>query len=297
MQFGKVAQPELIDFTLPIDAPETLGVLSQSGDTPLSVYVGCAKWNRQDLKGFYPRGIKDELHYYARQFNAIEMNATYYRIFAAEQFKKWYDKTPAGFKFFPKLVQDISHFQRLGEGVFPLVDRYLESVIHLQEKLGTIFLQLHSNFDPEHMDRVARFAAYWPKEIPLAIEFRHTDWFNDVVVATELYDVLETHGITNVITDTAGRRDLLHMRLTTKEAFVRYVGANHETDYSRLDDWIARLRLWKEQGIESIHFFVHQNVEEASPLLSNYLVKGVNKKLGVSLKLSRHHEQDTPTLF
>ena len=27
------------------------------------IYVGCAKWNRADLKGFYPRGTKDELGY------------------------------------------------------------------------------------------------------------------------------------------------------------------------------------------------------------------------------------------
>ena len=40
--------------------------------------------------------------------------------------------------------------------------------------------------------------------------------------------------ISNVIVDTAGRRDLMHMRLTNPTAFVRYVGANHESDYTRL---------------------------------------------------------------
>src|SRR5699024_6606524 len=42
--------------------------------------------------------------------------------------------------------------------------------------------------------------------------------------------------------DTAGRRDLLHMLLTSPTAFVRYVGANHPSDYSRLEDWIKVIK-------------------------------------------------------
>ena len=32
---------------------------------------------KQILKDFYPKGTKDELTYYATQFNSIEMNATF----------------------------------------------------------------------------------------------------------------------------------------------------------------------------------------------------------------------------
>ena len=131
---------------------------------------------------------------------------------------------------------------------------------------------MHSNFSPKDFDRVERFISKWPKEIRLAIEFRHTNWFNDDIVANELYDLLERYHIANIITDTAGRRDLLHMRLTNKEAFIRYVGANHQTDYSRLDSWVSRLKSWKNKGIEDIHFFVHQNIEKESPLLSLSLI-------------------------
>ena len=75
MKFGKVENPELIDFTLPKDHPDTQVVLNRDGKkSPLNVYVGCAKWNRQDLKNFYPRGTKDELEYYSSQFNCIELN-------------------------------------------------------------------------------------------------------------------------------------------------------------------------------------------------------------------------------
>jgi len=176
-----------------------------------------------------------------------------------------------------------------------MIKHHLASAIHLKEKLGTIFLQLHSNFAPKSFDRVERFVSKWPKELPLSIEFRHTDWFNDEIVANELYDLLEKNNIANIITDTAGRRDLLHMRLTNKEAFVRYVGANHESDYTRLDDWSNRLKSWKNQGIENIHFFVHQNIEKESPLLSKYFIQALNKELDIDIQLP-NHASDT-TLF
>ncbi|WP_438422913.1 DUF72 domain-containing protein [Aquimarina macrocephali] len=292
MKFGKVEYPDIIDFSLPEDHKDTVRILNTTAKENLSTYVGCAKWNRQDLKGFYPRGTKDELEYYSRQFNSIELNATFYRIFPEDQFKKWYDKTPEGFKFFPKLVQNISHLKRLNEDVEPYVDEYLSNVIHLKEKLGTIFLQMHGNFAPKNFDRVIRFIEKWPKEIRLAVEFRHTDWFNDLVVADELYSLLESNNISNIITDTAGRRDLLHMRLTNDEAFVRYVGANHETDYTRLDDWVKRLSTWKDQGINQIHFFVHQNLEVESPLLSKYFIKELNAHIGTQLGLPNHLSDD-----
>ena len=75
MKFGKVDDPENIDFTLPKDHPGTKKVLTKhKKSSPPNLYVGCAKWNKQDLKNFYPRGTKDELAYYSSQFNSIELN-------------------------------------------------------------------------------------------------------------------------------------------------------------------------------------------------------------------------------
>ena len=291
MTFGNVPNPELIDFTLPSDHKDTKRVLSKVKDETIpKVYVGCAKWNKADLKGFYPKGTKDELAYYATQFNAIELNATFYRIFPPEQFSKWYDKTPSNFKFFPKLFQEISHYKRL-QDVQTVVEDFLQSAVHLKEKLGTIFLQLHSNFSPKDFGRVVAFIQNWPKQLPLAVEFRHTDWFNDPKIAEELYQLLEVNNVSNIIVDTAGRRDLIHMRLTNATAFVRYVGANHESDYSRLDDWIARLKLWKTQGVKEINFFIHQNIEKESPLLSAYFTEKLNSELGYSLKIPNENLQ------
>jgi uncharacterized protein YecE (DUF72 family) len=298
MKFGKVDHPEHIDFTIPPDHPDTAVVLSknqQEGET--KVFVGCAKWNRQDLKNFYPRGTKDELTYYSSQFNCIELNATFYRIFPPDTYEKWYTKTPEGFKFFPKMTNEVSHLRRLNDKVYKIADRYLEVTSLLKEKLGTIFLQMHNNFDPKNWDRVERFVEYWPKEFPLALEFRHTDWFTDETVSQELYHLLEENGIANVLVDTAGRRDLMHMRLTNNEAFIRYVGANHESDYSRLEDWVERLDAWKNMGLKNIHFFVHQNLELESPLLSAHFIEMLNPKLGTNLTIPRSTLSPQKDLF
>ena len=285
MKFGQVDNPEEIDFTLPTDHPDTTRVLnSHKNSQPFEVFVGCAKWNRQDLKGFYPRGTKDELTYYATQFNSIEMNATFYGAPDAQQVSTWKEKTPEGFKFFPKLPNTISHYRRLINVEDP-VESFCDAISHFEEKLGMVFLQMHDNFKPKDFDRVVKFVENFPKGIPLAVEVRNTDWFNDKEASEQLYKLLEKNGVANIVVDTAGRRDMLHMRLTSPVAFVRYVGANHESDYTRLDDWLERIKIWRSEGLQSLYFFVHQNVEKESPLLSAYFIDKLNTHFDLKLKV------------
>lgn len=288
MKFGQVPNPEEVDFTIPSDHKDTKNVLAKSKVKDLSIHVGCAKWNKTDLKGFYPKGTKDELGYYSTQFNCIELNATFYRLFKTDVYENWYKGVPDGFKFFPKLTQSISHFRRL-KNVEELVDISVTNMSHLKEKLGMPFLQMHNNFGPKDIDRVATFVENWKQyKMPLAIEFRHTDWYNDPTVSSELYDLLEKKKISNVLVDTGGRRDLMHMRLTTPTAFVRWVGANEPaSDRSRLDEWIDRIADWKKQGLKQLNFFVHQNIEKESPLLSAYFIKKLNRKIGTDLQIPK----------
>ena len=300
MKFGKVDNPEEIDFTLPETDPDTFRVLkSTKNDKKLKVYIGCAKWNKADLKGFYPRGTKDELAYYSQQFNSIELNATFYRNFPAQQFITWKSKTPSNFKFFPKLGQEISHWKRLN-GVEQVVNSYIDNFSNLEEKLGTIFLQLHNNFGPKNFKSMQNFVESWPKDLPLAVEVRHKDWFSDASVFEEFTILLEENNVANVLVDTAGRRDMLHMRLTNNEAFVRYVGANHPSDYDRLDDWILKLKEWVDAGLKNIHFFIHQNLEVESPLLASHFIKKINQEFKQNLKIpneDNNDESEQTTLF
>ena len=186
--------------------------------------------------------------------------------------------------FFPKVVQNVSHWGRLKD-TEKVVDEMVYAIEGLEEKLGRVFLQMHNNFAPKDFDLVVKFVEHWPKHIPLALEFRHIDWHSDKIVAEELYQLLEKHSISNIITDTAGRRDLLHMRLTTSSVFIRFTAADHPIDFQRLDDWVDRLVHWIELGLQEIDFFIHQNADTENPLLASYFIEKMNKRLGFDLKI------------
>lgn len=296
MKFGQVEDPSQIDFTLPKDHSKTKEILAQNKKGLENISIGCAKWNKTDLKGFYPKGTKDELTYYATQFNSIELNATFYGMPSSEQVLTWKEKTPADFKFFPKITNTVSHFRRL-LNIDDVVTQFATAVLNFDEKLGMVFLQLHDNFKPKDYERLEQFVNKWPKEVPLAIELRNTEWFTDEEIFNKTCELFEQNNITNIIVDTAGRRDMLHMRLTTPNAFIRYVGANHESDYARLEDWLKHLTKWKKEGLQNLYFFVHQNIEKASPLLSAYFIENLNKEWKTDLPVPKMGQESMPSLF
>ena len=104
--------------------------------------------------------------------------------------------------------------------------------------------------------------------------------------------LLTENNIANVIVDTAGRRDMVHMALTSNEAFIRYVGANHPSDYTRLDNWVERLKEWQGLGLENIHFFIHQNLEIESPLLASHFIRNINKTMNTELKIPNENREN-----
>lgn len=239
--------------------------------------------------------MKDELNYYARQFNAIELNATFYKMPDLVQVEKWKEKVPEGFKFCPKITNTVSHFKRLLH-VEKDTKQFCNAIAGFDNNLGMAFLQLHDNFHPKDFQRLHDFLVQFPQGIPLAVEVRNQQWMTDQGIFRQYTDVLEQLNMSNIIVDTAGRRDLLHMHLTSKTAFVRYVGANASTDYRRLDDWIVRIARWKTLGLQKLYFFIHQNVEVDSPLLAGYFVDGLNTTLGTSLRAPKSNTEQQ-TLF
>ena len=284
MKFGKVDNPAILDLRLPKDHIDTLRILSNSPRKDLhpKIHIGCPRWAKTELKGFYPKGTKDELTYYSTQFNAIEMNAYYYRIFPTTTVDKWYERSAPDFTFFPKVPQLISQYRRLKNCKNEL-DDFFVSISHFNEKRGTVFLQMNENYGPSNFNDFANFIEAWPKDLTLTAELRHADWFNNRGIADELYSLLEENKVGNTITDTAGRRDILHMRLTTPTCFVRFTGANHSSDVERLDEWFERLTEWKNLGIEQINFFIHQTIEKDLQMLSARLIQKINKEWGYNL--------------
>lgn len=284
MEFGPIENPEEIDFTLPSDPPENTQILSGSGTAETELYVGYSKWNRRYLENFFPKGTNDELTYYSSQFNAVELRATFFRNFTPKQINSWYDKVPEDFRFFPKMNRKITHSKKLKE-VEKTKETFLNSVVHFKDKLGTILLQLDSDFTPDQFGRLEKFLERWSPELSLAIEFQHPDWYNDSETASKVFDLLEKQDVANVIVDSAHRRDMLHMRLTNNNAFIRFVGTNNESDYKRLDEWVNRLNTWVDHGLENIQFFVHQHDNKASPHNGAHFIHKMNEVVGTELQV------------
>lgn len=289
MEFGRVELEELdsIDFSLPADRPETEKILSSA--TPnrkTEFYVGCAKWGRKDWVGqIYPKGTKeaDFLKHYAKHFNSIELNATFYRIPTQKQTSSWKNKVGDGFHFCPKFSDSISHIRRLKDAQ-EVTDRFLDGISGFGNTLGPVFLMPHPGMGPKTLDVIEAFIEALPKDIRLFVELRHKDWFGKPESFSSLFDMLEKRNVGSVITDASGRRDCVHMRLTTKEAFIRFVGNGlHPTDYKRVDEWIQRIRTWTTKGIERIYFFMHQHEEIYSPILCRYVIQQLNRYCNAGL--------------
>jgi uncharacterized protein YecE (DUF72 family) len=296
MEFGKVNPEELnqIDFTLPPDHPGTTTLLKkQKKKADTKVFVGCAKWGRADWVGkIYPKGTKagDFLEHYARQFNCIELNATFYRMPTRKQTSGWRSKVGDDFKFCPKFVDQITHLKRLKD-VDELTDRFLEGISGFEENLGPVFLLPHPGMGPEKAETLMAFIESLPADLDLFVELRHPNWFINHSAFNQFADFLERQHTGMVITDAAGRRDCLHMRLTTSAAFIRFVGNSlHPSDYQRCNEWIQRLSSWKNSGIGTVYFFMHQHHELHSPELCRYFIQTCNTQLHTNLPVPQFVE-------
>lgn len=305
MDFGKVTDPNNVDFRFPPDHADTTRLLAADGaepaETPSQVYVGCAKWGRPDWIGqFYPKGTKAAqfLSVYAQHFNCVELNATFHRMPEATQTQKWADQTGAEFRFFPKMYQGVTHWQRLNEGAQATTEQFLRGMDGFGRKLGTIFVQLPPNFAPKSADTLRSYLRAFPRaEYRVTVELRHPGWFGDPSVYDETFAMLHELGVGAVITDTSGRRDVLHQRLTTNEAFIRFVGNNlHESDYTRLQAWADRIDQWLKQGLRRVCFFMHHPDEQHSPTLVTHFAKLLAERTGVAIRIPALI-QEAPSLF
>ncbi|MBL7816967.1 MAG: DUF72 domain-containing protein [Saprospiraceae bacterium] len=290
MEFGKLSNIDDLTFSLPADRPETIRLLrgcEPLKDTLPHIYIGCTGWAMKEWVGLvYPKGCKtsEYLYHYAKQFNTIEMNTTHYRIPTAKDIEKWYKDSTDDFRFAPKMLQTVSHSKNLGYGT-GLTTQFCEAIQGLGEKLGVCFMQMPPAFQYNDLAIFEKYLARFPKNIPLAIEVRHADWFSNEKHFTILFDMLEHYKVSTVLTDVAGRRDVLHQRLTTSRAIIRFVGNGlHPTDYKRVDDWVACLKKWLEWGLQEVYFFSHQPDNILSPQIAQYFHDKIKESYAVILR-------------
>ncbi len=144
---------------------------------------------------------------------------------------------------------------------------------------------LPPSFAPANIELLERFLDALPKGFQIAIELRHPGWFTNRVLIDEAYALLQNSGAAAVITDTAGRRDVVHAAITAPTVFVRFLGNElHPSDYTRLEDWVARLKKWMAAGVTEVYIYMHHGTYVNVPELSAYFIEKANASWGSKLR-------------
>jgi uncharacterized protein YecE (DUF72 family) len=193
------------------------------------ILVGTSSWADPGfVEEWYPPGMpaRDRLPWYARRFDAVEVNSSFYAIPEPGTVARWAEVTPERFVFDYKLHRALSRHaaqvdslppgMRDGLDVGPrgrvqltpelereLVARTLEAVKPLEQagKLGAFLLQLTPSFSPSRheLDELAGLVEALGDHA-LAIEFRHRGWVEGDRLEQTL-DWLSEHGAAFVAVD------------------------------------------------------------------------------------------------
>ena len=157
-----------------------------------SAVIGTSGYSYPDWRQvYYPVDLKDSdlLKFYSREFKAIEINATYYRLLPAKSFHKMAVTTPEKFEFVVKTHQETTHRRKENDDVMP---HLLESIKPLQEaeKLVGLLAQFPASFYNTEVNR--RYISAVRKStgggMPFFVEFRHKSW-NKPAIETFLRDL------------------------------------------------------------------------------------------------------------
>ena len=152
---------------------------------PGRIRIGTQGWAYDVWAGpFYPPGTRsvDYLTVYARGFETVEVDSTFYAIPAAKTMRGWAQRTPDDFTFALKLPQDITHERRL-RNTDEVTAEFFDRARELGNKLGPVLIQLGPDFGITELPAVAQFLPKLPRDIRFAIEFRQRAWIHDGVLA------------------------------------------------------------------------------------------------------------------
>lgn len=224
--------------------------------------LGCAGWSYDDWKGvFYPAGCPpgDYLRRYARAFDAVEIDSTYYAWPKPEQVARWATETPERFRFSPKLPGALTHDRRLVDAIDESY-RFLDLLAPLRKlgKLGPILVGLPPTFRRDRdLEAFEAFVSEFPSGVPFAVELRHASWW---VPAT--YERLREKGATLVWSVT--HQGTTPPEVTSDALYVRLIGDRALTEFGRIQrdlrDIIVDMRERIDaSGIPRDHMWVFVN--------------------------------------
>lgn len=222
------------------------------------VRIGTSGWYYKHWRGrFYAGEIPaiDMLPFYAKEFDTVEINNTFYALPQSETPRKWREKTPPGFLFAVKASRFLTHLKRLldaGEGL----RKFFDVVEGLEEKTGPILFQLpprwHAN--PE---RLETFVSALPGNYRYTFEFRDPSWFSP-----DIYSILRRHNIALCITN---RRDEdSPIELTADFTYLRFHGGDPEArgkyQTSTLRRWAEIFEEWRK-NLTAIYIYFNNDWE------------------------------------
>jgi uncharacterized protein YecE (DUF72 family) len=182
----------------------------------VTVWIGTSGWQYRDWRGtFYPAAtpVRAWLETYAEAFATVESNSAFYRLPERRTFEAWAERTPDDFVMAVKVSRFLTHIKRLADPDEP-VARFLDRVGGLGPKLGPVLLQLPPGFGPD-VGRLRATLDCFPRDLRVAVEFRHPGWFSDEVRA-----VLEERSVALCLADR--RRPLTPTWRTAPWTYLRF---------------------------------------------------------------------------
>jgi uncharacterized protein YecE (DUF72 family) len=216
------------------------------GDRAAEVRIGCSGWNYGHWRNgvFYPARLaaREWLRFYARSFDTVEINMTFYRLPKVEAVRRWVEQTPDGFVFAVKASRYLTHVKRLRE-LTPNLAILLDRIRPLLEspKLGPLLWQLPPTFRRDDERLADALAALPPGRH--CFEFRHESWFRP-----DVYELLREHGVALVIADRPEIHAFQSHELTTDFTFVRFHsgtrGRRGNYSEAELEEWAQRIERW-----------------------------------------------------
>lgn len=220
------------------------------------LFIGTSGWSYPWKELFYPSGMKpaDYLYYYTGQFNAVEINSSFYHFPQPKTVDKWLAAAPPGFCFAPKLHRDLTHTYRLTQ-TGPLLDDFVRRFMPMGRQLGPFLVQLPASlpFDAavaEHFFGTLRDK--YP-DLHFALEARHASWLAEPALA-----LLRENAITWVVADSGRRFPALEIA-TTELVYLRLHGAPQRYISAYSADALAHFATlvcnWQESGKQVWVFF------------------------------------------
>jgi uncharacterized protein YecE (DUF72 family) len=229
------------------------------------LFVGTSGWIYKEWAGvFYPKNLEKtgELAHYAKTFNTVEINSTFYRLPFENMVKGWYRRSPPDFIFGVKGSRYITHIKRL-KATKPSIQKFFDRAKLLKEKCGPILWQLPPNFDAKHLKRLDAFLRKLPAKYHHAVEFRHPSWYEHV----ETFELLRRRKVAHV--SVSSLRMPMNLTVTSDIVYIRFHGlkdgARHDYTRKELRPWAEHCRRCLAEG-KSVYAYFNNDLNTRAPL-------------------------------